>query len=211
MARDIPKPPEGTTAPFAQLTVDFLGSYPDPGTRLEPALPELAFIGRSNVGKSSLLNALTGRKGLARVSATPGKTQAMNVFRLPDFYLIDLPGYGFAKASKVNRAAYRRLVEGYLTKRETLAGVVWLLDARHDPSKDDLDFQELLASSERPALAVLTKADKLTRREQSERPRAIAAALGVPDDQVQLVSAETGMGIPELGASILTAIRGDSA
>ena len=129
MARDIPKPPEGSNAPFAELSVDFLGSYPDPGTRLEPALPELAFIGRSNVGKSSLLNALTGRKGLARVSATPGKTQAMNVFRLPDFYLIDLPGYGFAKASKVNRAAYRRLVEGYLTKRETLTGVVWLLGA----------------------------------------------------------------------------------
>jgi GTP-binding protein len=211
MARDIPKPPEGSIAPFAELSVDFLGSYPDPGTRLEPALPELAFIGRSNVGKSSLLNALTGRKGLARVSATPGKTQAMNVFRLPDFYLIDLPGYGFAKASKVNRAAYRRLVEGYLTKRETLTGVVWLLDARHDPSKDDLAFQELLAASECPALAVLTKADKLTRREQSERPGAIAAALGVPDDQVQLVSAETGMGIPELGASILTAIRGATA
>jgi GTP-binding protein len=210
MTRVVPKPPEGSIAPFADLTVDFLGSYPDPATRLDPALPELAFIGRSNVGKSSLLNALTGRKGLARVSATPGKTQAMNVFRLPDFYLIDLPGYGFAKASKVNRAAYRRLVEGYLTKRETLAGVVWLLDARHDPSKDDLAFQELLAASERPALAVLTKADKLTRREQSERPGAIAAALGVPDDQVQLVSAETGMGIPELGASILTAIRGDS-
>ena len=211
MARDIPKPPEGSNAPFAELSVDFLGSYPDPGTRLEPVLPELAFIGRSNVGKSSLLNALTGRKGLARVSATPGKTQAMNVFRLPDFYLIDLPGYGFAKASKVNRAAYRRLVEGYFTKRETLTGVVWLLDARHDPSKDDLAFQELLAASECPALAVLTKADKLTRREQSERPGAIAAALGVPDDQVQLVSAETGMGIPELGASILTAIRGATA
>jgi len=89
--------------------------------------------------------------------------------------------------------------------------VVWLLDARHDPSKDDLAFQELLAASECPALAVLTKADKLTRREQSERPGAIAAALGVPDDQVQLVSAETGMGIPELGASILTAIRGATA
>jgi len=209
MTRAVAKPPEGTTAPFAELSVDFLGSYPDPATRLEPELPELAFIGRSNVGKSSLLNALTGRKGLARVSATPGKTQAMNVFRLPGFYLIDLPGYGFAKASKVNRAAYRRLVEGYLTRRETLAGVVWLLDSRHDPSKDDLVFQELLATSGRPVLAVLTKADKLTRREQAGRPAAIAAALGVPDDQVQLVSAETGLGIADLGESILTAIRGE--
>jgi GTP-binding protein len=88
---------------------------------------------------------------------------------------------------------------------------VWLLDSRHDPSKDDLTFQELLATSGRPVLAVLTKADKLTRREQAGRPAAIAAALGVPDDQVQLVSAETGLGIADLGESILTAIRGDVA
>ena len=210
MPRDIAPPPEGTTAPFAGLAVEFVGSFPDPQTRLEPALPEVAFIGRSNVGKSSLLNALTGRKGLARVSATPGKTQTMNVFRLPGFYLIDLPGYGFAKASKVNRAAYRRLVEGYLGKRATLAGVVWLLDSRHDPSNDDLAFQELLATSGRPALAVLTKADKLTRREQREQVGAISGALGLPEDQVQLVSSTDGTGIADLGASILTAIQGGS-
>jgi GTP-binding protein len=211
MPHDIPPVPEGTNAPFAGLAVEFVGSFPDPTTHLDPVLPEVAFIGRSNVGKSSLLNALTGRKGLARVSATPGKTQTMNVFRLPAFYLIDLPGYGFAKASKVNRAAYRKLVEGYLTKRPTLAGVVWLLDSRHEPSKDDLAFQELLAGSGRPALAVLTKADKLTRSEQGAQPRAIAGALGLPEDQVQLVSSTDGMGIADLGASILTAIQGESA
>jgi GTP-binding protein len=211
MPRDIPKPVEGTTAPFAALPVEFLGSFPDPTTHLDPVLPEVAFIGRSNVGKSSLLNALTGRKGLARVSATPGKTQTMNVFRLPDFYLIDLPGYGFAKTSKVNRVAYRKLVEGYLTKRDGLAGVVWLLDSRHEPSKDDLAFQAMLAGSGRPALAVLTKADKLTQRERSAQSRAIAAALGLPDDQVQLVSSTDGMGIADLGASILDAIHGGNA
>jgi GTP-binding protein len=102
--------------------------------QLTPVLPEIAFSGRSNVGKSSLLNALVGRSGLARVSGTPGKTTLLNAFRLPDFYLIDLPGYGFARAGKQARASYRRLVERYLLERPSLAGGVWLLDVRHDPS-----------------------------------------------------------------------------
>lgn len=195
-------------APFAELPVEFVGSFPDPAVPLDPPQPEIAFIGRSNVGKSSLLNALTGRKGLARVSGTPGKTQHLNVYRLPGFYLVDLPGYGFAKASKGQRAAYRRLVETYLRKRERLAGVVWLLDIRHDPSDDDHVFQALLAESGRPALAVLTKADKLGRMRQGEAHRARAAALGLAPDDVQLVSSETGLGLDELGGSILAAAGG---
>ena len=98
----------------------------------------------------------------------------MNVFRLPTFYLVDLPGYGFAQASKGMRAGYRKLVEGYLKKREQLAGVVWLLDIRHEPSKDDLTFQDLLAESGRPALVVLTKADKLGRQQQRLQAKVIA-------------------------------------
>ena len=211
MPHVIPPPPEGTKAPFAALPVEFVGTFPDPMTVLDPPLPEVAFIGRSNVGKSSLLNALTGRKGLARVSATPGKTQAMNVFRLPGFHLVDLPGYGFAKASKVDRAAYRRLVEGYVGRRPTLAGVVWLLDARHEPSKDDLVFQQVLIEAGRPTLAVLTKADKLGRGQQREQVVAIARALGLAEDEVQLVSSAEGLGIPELGASILSAFGGIAA
>lgn len=195
-----------STGGLADLPIEFVGSFPDPLVRLEPVLPEIAFIGRSNVGKSSLLNALTGRKGLARVSATPGKTTLLNAFRLPSFYLIDLPGYGFARAGKAARTTYRTLVTRYLRERQALAGVAWLLDARHDPSDSDLDMQELLVESGRPVLAVLTKADKLGRSAQRERARATAQALALPEDQVQLTSARSGEGVDDLGASILALV-----
>ncbi|HEY8106108.1 MAG TPA: ribosome biogenesis GTP-binding protein YihA/YsxC [Gemmatimonadales bacterium] len=195
-----------STGGLADLPIEFVGSFPDPLVRLEPVLPEIAFIGRSNVGKSSLLNALTGRKGLARVSATPGKTTLLNAFRLPSFYLVDLPGYGFARAAKAARASYRTLVTRYLRERQALAGVAWLLDARHDPSDSDLEMQELLVDSGRPVLAVLTKADKLGRSAQRERARTIAQALALPEDQVQLTSARSGEGIADLGASILALV-----
>ncbi len=195
-----------TSGGLSDLPIEFVGSFPDPLVLLEPVLPEVAFIGRSNVGKSSLLNALVGRKGLARVSATPGKTTLLNAFRLPSFYLVDLPGYGFARAGKAARESYRALVTRYLRERPGLAGVAWLLDARHDPSDSDLDMQELLVESGRPVLAVLTKADKLGRSAQRERARAIAQALTLPEDQVQLTSARSGDGIADLGASILALV-----
>jgi GTP-binding protein len=185
--------------------VEFVGSFPDPLVPLDPPLPEVAFIGRSNVGKSSLLNALVGRPGLARVSGTPGKTTLLNAFRLPHLYLVDLPGYGFARAGKAARAGYRRLVTRYLRDRPDVAGVVWLLDVRHQPSADDLDMQALLAESGRPVLAVLTKADKLTRSAQAIRVRELAAALGLQPDQVQLTSTRTRLGIDDLAESILAA------
>lgn len=194
-----------TASPLRNLPITFVGSFPDPGVRLEPALPEIAFVGRSNVGKSSLLNALVGRRGLAHVSATPGKTSLLNVFRLPSLYLVDLPGYGFARVSKSARTAYRRLVYGYLERRATLAGVVWLLDVRHAPSAEDREMQEHLAASGRPVLPVFTKADKLSRRQQLERERALCEALAVPPDHVQLISSHSGHGVAELGASILAA------
>ena len=194
--------------PLHDLPVEFVGSFPDPLVRLEPPLPEVAFIGRSNVGKSSLLNALVGRPGLARVSGTPGKTTLLNAFRMPAFYLVDLPGYGFARAGKAARAGYRRMVTRYLGERPSLAGVVWLLDVRHLPSKDDLEIQRLLIESGRPVLAALTKTDKLTRTAGLAQARELAAALGLHEDQVQLTSSKSQQGIAELGLSILATVGG---
>lgn len=192
-------------SPLAALPVEFVGSFPDPLVRLEPPHPEIAFIGRSNVGKSSLLNALVGRPGLARVSATPGKTTLLNAFRFPGFYLVDLPGYGFARAGKAARAGYRQLVTRYLRERPTVAGVVWLLDVRHQPSREDREMQDLLAESGHPVLAVLTKADKLTRSAQAGRAGEVAAALGLQADQVQLTSIRSNLGIDDLARSIVAA------
>jgi len=191
------------------MPVEFVGSFPDPLVRLDPPLPEVALIGRSNVGKSSLFNALVGKPGLARVSGTPGKTTLLNAFRLPAFYLVDLPGYGFARAGKAARAGHRSLITRYLGERPNLAGVVWLLDVRRDPSKDDFEIQDLLIESGRPVLAALTKSDKLTRTAGITRTRELAAALGLHQDQVQLTSSKSRVGIAELGRSILATVGGE--
>jgi GTP-binding protein len=197
--------------PLESQSIEFVGSFPDPKVRVDPALPEIAFIGRSNVGKSSLLNSLVGRPGLARVSGTPGKTTLLNFYRLPGLYLVDLPGYGFARASKGDRAGYRKLVSGYLRTRESLAGIVWLLDIRHDPSREDLEMQELLVESGRPVLATFTKADKLTRSALRARERELAESLGLPPEQVQVTSSRSGTGIPELASSIVAAAHKESS
>lgn len=189
--------------PFPSQPVEFVGSFPDAQVQLEPRLPEVAFIGRSNVGKSSLINSLLGRPGLARVSGSPGKTTLLNFYRLPELYLVDLPGYGFARASKSDRTGYRKLVTGYLRTRSALAGIVWLLDIRHDPSRDDREMQELLVESGRPVLPVFTKADKLNRGALGARERDLARALGLEPERIQITSSRSSQGIAELAASIV--------
>ena len=196
---------------LSRLPVEFVGSFPDPLQPLTPPLPEIAFVGRSNVGKSSLMNALLGKKQLARVSSTPGKTQLMNVFRLAPCYFLDLPGYGFAKASKSARESFRRLLERVATQRDSLTGVVWLLDVRHPPSKDDLTIRELLAVSGRPVLAVLTKADKLGRGGRQDALAARARELGMAADELILTSGTTGLGMGDLGESILALVDAKTA
>jgi GTP-binding protein len=198
----------GPANPLHSQPIEFIGSFPDPQVRVEPVLPEVAFIGRSNVGKSSLLNALVGRPGLARVSGSPGKTTLLNFYRLPGLYLVDLPGYGFARASKADRAGYRRLITGYLRTRQTLSGIVWLLDIRHDPSKEDREMQELLIGSGRPVLAVFTKSDKLTRSAVPARQQELAAVLELRPEQVEVTSSRTGLGIADLASSILSVAGG---
>jgi GTP-binding protein len=126
-----------------------------------PVLPEYAFIGRSNVGKSSLINMLLQRKGLAKTSQTPGKTQLINHFRVnEDWYLVDLPGYGYARTSKVNRGEWERFIRYYLRNRESLQCVFVLIDSRVEPQKNDIDFCNWLGEAGIPFLLIFTKADK---------------------------------------------------
>jgi GTP-binding protein len=193
--------------PLLSQPIEFVGSFPDPAVRVDPPLPEIAFIGRSNVGKSSLINALVGRPGLARVSGSPGKTTLLNFYRLPALYLVDLPGYGFARASKADRAGYQRLITGYLRGRQTLKGIVWLLDIRHDPSKEDRAMQQLLVESGRPVLAVFTKADKLTRSAARSRQEELARVLQLQPEQIEMTSSRSGLGIGELALSVLAAAQ----
>lgn len=157
------------------------------------------------MGKSSLLNALVGRR-IAKTSATPGKTRALNVFRIADaHYFLDLPGYGYARVSKAERAAFRGLLK-YVLRRERLAGVVWLLDIRHSPSVDDRAMQEVMIEAEINVLAALTKSDKLSRRERETRERELGADLELTNEQMIVTSAKTGEGIADLKDSIAALI-----
>ena len=192
---------------LARLPVEFLGSFPDPLHPLPPPSgPEIALLGRSNVGKSSLLNALLARR-VAKVSATPGKTQYLNAFRVGPGYLVDLPGYGWARTSRTERSRFRNLVHAVIAQRPGLAAVVWLLDIRHPPSEDDRAMHELLEESGRPTLVVLTKGDKLTRTERNQAERARAEELGLPREQVLVTSSRTGDGIAELAESIRSVLE----
>ncbi len=138
-----------------------------PGSFPRDTRPEVAFIGRSNVGKSSLINSLLGVKGLARTSSTPGRTQSINFFLINDqFYFVDLPGYGYAKTSKENRQAWGKLIEKYLAEREQLVLSILIVDARHEPSPLDLQMKSWLQHFGLPYLVVSTKVDKLSANER---------------------------------------------
>jgi GTP-binding protein len=191
--------------------LDFLGGMANAGGwRPQSTLPEVAFAGRSNVGKSSLINRLVNRKKLARVSNTPGRTREINFFRVnDDFVLVDLPGYGYARISKETRATWRPLIEGYLRGSPHLRGIVQLLDARHDPTRDDLQMLEFLAHLEVPTIIVATKTDKLPRARVADRVRELAQAAGVSDAQVIAFSATTGAGRVELAEAIVGLVTSD--
>ncbi|MHB1627964.1 MAG: ribosome biogenesis GTP-binding protein YihA/YsxC [Bacilli bacterium] len=161
--------------------------------------PEIAFVGRSNVGKSSLLNKLLNRRHLARISGQPGKTQLINFFHINEqFYLVDLPGYGYAKVSKEVQATWGPMIERYLIERTPLALVVHLIDIRHAPSREDELMHNWLAHIDRPRLIVATKADKISRGVHEKQRKMIRTALKLQAaERIILTSADTGAGIEE--------------
>src|SRR5690349_7680569 len=166
--------------PLVIRRLEFIGPMASPtGWRPEARWPEVAFAGRSNVGKSSLLNKLVRRKRFARVSNTPGRTREVNFFKVNDqFILVDLPGYGYARISKERRAEWRPLIEGYLRTSVQLRGIVQLLDARHDPTPDDARMLDFLSEVGVPTLVALTKIDKLKPAERKTIVVRRAADLG---------------------------------
>ena len=177
------------------------------GWRPESELPEVAFAGRSNVGKSSLLNRLVRRKAFARVSRTPGRTREINFFRVnSSFILADLPGYGYAKISKEKKADWKPLIEGYLKRTPALAGVVQLLDIRREPSDDDVAMLDYLAELELPTIVVLTKFDKLSRLAAEERVEEIMKSLSLSRDQTIPFSSATGLGRDELAEAVASLV-----
>jgi GTP-binding protein len=175
-------------------------------------MPEFAFVGRSNVGKSSMLNALTRRKGLARVSNTPGRTRALQFFdvsyrptpaaRPRALRFCDLPGYGYAKVSKAERDVWAAMIEDYLRDRDVLRAVVLIVDARHPPSESDLDAAEFLAGAGRTVVVAATKMDKLPRTRQGAALQSVEQALSVPRGDVVPFSAVEGTGSEKLWARL---------
>jgi GTP-binding protein len=170
-----------------------------------PTLPEIAVVGRSNVGKSSLINALVGQDGLARTSRTPGRTRLINWFEIEaktKFHLVDLPGYGYAEVSQAMRESWRPLIESFLDQRETLAGVLLLIDIRRGVQDEELDFIPWLAARERPVVVALTKADKLPKNKRTLAAMEARKALALRRDPLP-VSTESPDNLETLWRQLL--------
>ena len=164
-----------------------------------PSRAEIAFSGRSNVGKSSLINKIFNRKSLARVSAVPGKTATINFYELENIYIADLPGYGYAKVAKSEKERWNKLIGGYLGADRELALVFQLIDFRHPPTADDLSMINFLIDGEFPFVVVLTKADKLSKNQRAERREQLLTELPCAEDITIIeFSAETGEGADEI-------------
>ena len=169
-------------------------------SQLPPSdMPEIAFAGRSNVGKSSMINKIFNRKQLARVSATPGKTATINFFRLAPLRFVDLPGYGFVKVSRGEKNRWAELIEGYFADNRQIALVFQLIDMRHSPSKDDLQMVQFLVEQQLPFVIVLTKKDKLSKTQQQQRLQSLQEEIPYAS-QITMIpfSAETGEGVEEI-------------
>ena len=181
---------------FVLKTAEFITSAVDPGGYPLPGPPEVAFAGRSNVGKSSLINCLTRRRKLVKVSQTPGRTQHINFFDLNrgDLYLVDLPGYGFAKVPLAVKAGWKQMVETYLEGRTTLQAVVLILDIRRDPTSEDLMLLDYLRATALRVILCVTKADKFSNNKRNSRLAKLKPVLAPYDPEFVAVSAVSGMG-----------------
>ena len=182
---------------------EFYAAYGTEKQLLKASKPEIVFSGRSNVGKSSLINKLCNRKSLARTSSAPGKTATINFYRVNDFFFVDLPGYGYAKISNRERTRWDKLINGYFRSNRDLRLVVQLLDCRIDPTRDDLTMLDYLTQMDIPFVIALTKADKLNKTEQSqavEKFRQLCSEFSF--DDIILTSTLKGSGIEELNGTI---------
>ena len=179
--------------------VKFKAAYGTSAQLPKSTLPEVSFAGRSNVGKSSLLNKLMYRKSLAKVSSTPGKTATINFYDVDGYDFVDLPGYGYAKVSKAEKGRWSELIEGYFNQERIFALVVSLIDIRHEASALDMNMIEFLKGSGLPFMVVFTKADKLSKQQCLKQTAALRRQLELEKDTPYLaVSSESGTGINEL-------------
>lgn len=176
---------------------EFKAAYGTFGQLPESNLPEIAFAGRSNVGKSSLLNKLFGRKNLARVSSVPGKTITINFYQVDEYNFVDLPGYGYAKVAKTEKDRWAEMMEGYFNSDRNIKLVVQLVDMRHPPTKDDIMMMEFLQSTGYEFIVVMTKADKLKKKKDyNERIEKSKQEMSfVPEDRIIPFSSENGQGL----------------
>ncbi len=188
------------------VTASFIKSAFERSHWPEDSRPEVAFLGRSNVGKSSLLNSLLQRKGLARTSNTPGRTQSINFFLVNEaFYFVDLPGYGYAKVSKAMRSGWGKMAEDYLSDREELVLCCQLIDARHEPTELDRQLNQWLTHHSKPHIVVATKADKLSKNALFKSVKTIEKVY--PHSKVIQYSSVTGKGRDQMWAEINEALK----
>ncbi len=188
--------------------VDFIKSAHEPDQFPRHMFPEVAFSGRSNVGKSSLINMLLGRKKAARISSTPGRTRSINFYRVDDrFCLVDLPGYGYSRVSEEEQEKWAYLIEDYLHYRRNLRGIIQIVDSRHEPSKDDHLMMDWLLSADMEYIIAATKCDKLNRSQLKPRRKMIAEKLNVEQNKVLLTSAKTRKGKKRLTTFVKEIIK----